>query len=157
VSARITEEASKLRAGVASSVIQHQFEQKEIERLFSTFKFESTSSEGLADREFKMISDMKKRLANLLQQVKSNLPLVGSAVSASIFPADSAAKITQIIDGIDNGTLHLKEAESELSTYLESNDFNQQKGFLEIARDKTNNALIIVKSILNQLHLLLFS
>ncbi len=59
LSTNSTEEASKLRANAAASVIQGELDYRTMDRNLSKFKITSTTSEELTNSEFKQLVDLR--------------------------------------------------------------------------------------------------
>jgi|SRR3990172_11365209 len=159
----ITEEASRLRASAASLIIQNELDLKDIERQVAGFKIESTSSEELTDRELKILLAIGEKVAKLLQQASSDLPIACSAIAASLNPTDMAGKITSIINQLDIAKGHFVEAEVGLLKYKDASDefnkekeFSERKGILVSAVKGINVILVELRNVLSELHLLVF-
>jgi hypothetical protein len=152
------EEASRLRANAASLIIRNQLDLKQTLWIFSNFKIQSTTPEGLADNEFRELVSIYKRVKELLEQVVSTVSTTSSAIAASIYPSNSAAKLTAIINSIDIENKLMGEVEQQFQQFNDSSDdVNVRRSIIIFVQDKINKALTeITSNTLNQLHLLLF-
>lgn len=157
MSIQITEEAAKLRANAASSIIQNEFDLKEIQRQFGGFEISSATSDELTDKELKTLLAIGESATKLIQQVVLNLAIAGSAIAASVGSADTAGKITAMIIQVDKARNYLKDAESELSKFNDADTFSDQKSILETVRANMEKLVPELNDAMGQLHLLLFS
>lgn len=157
MSTQITEEAARLRANAASSLVQNEFDLKEIQRKLGGGKILSATSDELADSELKALLAIGESMTKLIQQVVANITMAGSATAASAFPTDAASKITTIIIQVDNARGYLEDAEADLSKFKDTDKFSDQKGILETVQTKVSKILEELNNAVNQLHLLLFS
>jgi aspartate ammonia-lyase len=157
MSTQIAEEAARLRASAASSLVQNEFDLKEIQRKFGGFKILSATSDELADNELKVLLATGESVTKLIQQTITNLTMAGSAIGASGFPTDAASKITAMITQVDNARSYLEDAESDMSKFKDADKFSDQKSILETVQMKVSKILEELNNAGNQLHLLLFS
>jgi hypothetical protein len=156
LSTNFTEEASRLRANAGSSIIQNELDLKEISRDFSGFTIKSTTADDLAEKELRRLLAVADRVAKLFQQVSSNTPIVCSAIASSNLPPNAAGRITPIIDKLDEATKDLKEASTKFSGFKDLVGFTEKRNTLENIKNIINQVLTKLKSVLDQLHLLLF-
>jgi len=163
MAANLTEEASKVRSNAASSTIQIEFVFMDLKRDFESFKtqFEnpvtrhSSSTEELANNEYRQLSEIKNRTENLIKEVKSDAILCSSAVSASLSPSSSPA-LSSIISEITNVSINLIDANSTLSQFSTSGNFSEQWQVLKTTLDHIGKALEGLKNTIDQILKLLF-
>jgi len=156
LSTQLTEEAAKLRANAASSIIKSEMDLKEIEREFASFQIKSDTSDNLADRELKLLLGLGERVSKLLQQVSTSIPSICSAGAACIYPLNVASKITPVIDDIDAAKGYAKETETKFAEFKNQKKFVDQKSALVNAQGKINQTLAKIRSAVDQSHLLTF-
>lgn len=156
MSSDITEEASRLRANAASSLIGNELEFNETKRNYVNFKVQSTTSEEIYDKEFKTLLVLRDTIMRLFGQSRLATTAVCSAISASVFPLNSSAKITAVIIELDSADNFIREAESSLTEFNNTSDFFRRRDFIEIAYDRINKAMAAIKNALDHMHTLLF-
>jgi hypothetical protein len=164
MSTNLTEEASKLRANAAASLIQRELEWKELARDFSrkfigtsgNIVITSTTSDDLANNELKMLLAIANRFVRLSQQLSRDTPIVCSAIAASSAPTSIAQKITSIINCLDTISYYLNEASAKLSSFEDATTFSAQYDAIYSALDIFNVTSAELNKVLDQLHSLLF-
>lgn len=162
--ANITEEASKVRSNAATSIIQTEFVFMDLKRDFDSFKTEfedplntkrSSSTEELANNEYRQLSEIKNRTENIFNEVKSGAILCSSAVSASLSSPSSTA-LSLIMSEITNVSVNLINANSTLSQFSTSGDFQEQWAFLKTTLEYINKSLEGLRNTLDHTIKLLF-
>ena len=156
MNSNITEEASKLRANAASSVVNIRFNLGDFTRQFDTFKIESTSTASLNEKEFRIIVDLRNMISKLMEQVKFSISISCSAVSASTFPANAANIINSLMDELANADNNLIEADNKLSEFNASGTFHTQKDIIESVQNYITTASQAIRKTVEQLYLLIF-
>jgi hypothetical protein len=152
----MTEEASRLRANAASTIIQKQLELITLEQNFSSFKIKSSTTKDLYNNELKNILQMGNSISSITQQLKSIIPMTCSAVSASVYPSNCSDKVTSMIKELDEVIKSLVTAQSELSKFDKYGELEYNSRQIEYILYNTTKAKEGIKSILNQLHKLIF-
>ena len=128
-----------------------------IERAFKDFKgIESTTSSQLSDKEYKILVNITRGVADVLQQINSIVSLTCSAISASSNPPNSSLTVTLIVDNVDKAKQYLKEVESQVSKFKTTFKFEQQKSIITDTHKFLGNSITEIRSAFNLLHKLLF-
>lgn len=152
----MSEEASKLRANAASSIIQKKIELIDIDEALNSFRLTSKDVKGLYTSEFKNLLEIGNRISNMAQQLKSVITITFSAISASVYPANCSPELALMIDGLEDVIKHLIKAQSELSKFRENDEFEKNKSVISTTLDTALNANKRIKCIVDQLGKLLF-
>lgn len=153
-----SEEGAKLRANAAYSIVQKELDFKETERLFKNFKgIESTSPSQLHDKEFRTLVGISKGAADAAEQINSIVYVTCSAISASSYPLNSSAKVTSVVNSMDNAKQYLKEIESKTSEFKNSIKFDQQKKIITDMQSILGKSITEIRNTINILYQLLFA
>lgn len=155
----MSEAASKLRANVASSIVQKQLDLIHFEQKINEIKLESKTWKALNNNDFNSILEVGNEISTLVQDLRLLIPNTCSAISASIYPSNCSMEVTSMINDLDIVIKFLIEAESKISTFRQEkywDDLEKNKSILTCTREYIILAMKTIKKILDQLHNLIF-
>ena len=157
MSTNITEEASKLRAAAASTVIQNSLDLEQLARRHQKFNFSSNSSDELYEKELKIILHVREKTETLIQELIQGTQSVCSAVTASSASSlNILDKITIVIQSLDKANGTLSEVQDDFTAFREVSGLQNQKVALESIHRKIGNIIVHCRTITDQLQALLF-